>query len=128
MFILMSPTAFAAGGATNFAPPTAKQDLACMVRALKAVPGVDRVRSGSSKDATASSPAGMRHLFVQYRYIDKSGLHYDIRFNSQDRLYIAVLPNGVHTEGSAEVNDWGTGNVIDRWKAHCGVAAGAISF
>ena len=106
-----------------------------MVRVRKAMPGIDDVKSGYSKEATSGSPAGMRHRFVEYRYIDKAKLEYRVRFdgNMNDAMnghewgYIATLPNGAVGRPS-DFNDWGTSRVIDNWKAHCGVAAGAISF
>ena len=105
-----------------------------MVRALKHIPGIDRVKTGFDMDG------GVRHRIIEYRFIDKAGLESDIRFNAQTNgaldghpdIYIAILANGLQEEGldgrPTKVNDFGTGNVIDRWKAQCGVGATTLSF
>jgi hypothetical protein len=135
VFSLTLSGTLAVNAATKFVPPTAQQDVSCMVKVLKAMPGIDRVKSGFSKEATSGSPAGLRHRFVEYHFIDKAGFEYYVRFNGtlNDAMngheygYVATLPNGVIGRPS-DFNDWGTSRVIDSWKAHCGIAAGALSF
>jgi hypothetical protein len=105
-------------------PSSLQQSEACMLAVLGATPGVMDAKLGTfgNNDPT--------HNFVTYRASDKDGNMATIRFYAHasggNRIpgFMVTLP-GRDAAGAKAPRDWGTGDVMRKWKAQCGVNASA---
>ena len=116
-----------ASAASESVPPQLWKDLPCMARVARAMPGIDRVVTGTEPRADHwHSP------YIEYR-ITRHGQTATIHFSvgrsrrrhdgGYDYGFVTVL-NGFLNNGY--LNDWGADALVKEWKTRCDVDASGI--
>jgi hypothetical protein len=136
----MTVASWAMGAPLSGIPQPLKRNLACMVRVLKATPGINRVKVGAHIGTNffltngPSQSHGEKWLrpYVEYRVFER-GRWGNIRFGA-DRVGKAghysyefwTALGGVYGAGEPGPNDWRTNEISKKWKTRCGVYANGL--
>ena len=102
--------------------------VACMIRALRSEPHISGARGGMSEAQLSLNAPPVPHPFVAYRTVGRDGHSGTIRFDARisgGQIYFETRLSGLSAMGGPGPDDWGTGRVIDLWKAKCRVGADA---
>jgi hypothetical protein len=106
--------AFPARAQTSNGALHLKEATDCMLKALKAVPGVSQPRLGNA------TSGGWTHPFLEYRATEDSHWQQPTRFDLEKSdegriLFVAMLP------GMGRIDSHVTDVVVQKWKEQCGV-------
>jgi hypothetical protein len=113
------------GASLNDIAPALHKKIECMAKVVKTVPLADQIRTGVEDRTRDASAMYMRVLpFVEYRFPSRYGGKSLVRFEAvnEDPLIFQAPLSGLTVAGKPP-DDLGSGIIIPKWKAVCGVSA-----
>ncbi len=106
-------------------PKDLRPTVACMIRALRLEPHIDRLNAGAVMSSGWSSP----RAYVEYRTVGRAKDLETIRFVSAETANGPEFSTGlfgVFAPPDKGPDDYRTGRVAQIWKTRCGVNAWAL--